>query len=58
MFAEKSEVSYKGTCGEIKFICSSYVVIALTPAKGRQSPYVIVFPSDYSKIKVFKDSEK
>jgi hypothetical protein len=58
MFAEKSEVSYKGLYGTIKFICSSYVVISLTPAQGRQPPLVIVYPSDYSKIQVLKDSEK
>lgn len=58
MFAEKMEVSFKGTYGIIKFICSSYVVVSLKPAEGRQPAHLLVFPTDYSKIQILKDSEK
>lgn len=58
MFAEKMEVFYKGTYGIIKFICSSYVVVSLKPANGRQPAHLLVYPADYSKIQVLKDSEK
>jgi hypothetical protein len=58
MFVEGSEVSYKGMCGVVKFVCSSYIVISLPVPAGRNSPHLIVFPEYYKEVTSFKDSDK
>lgn len=58
MFIENSEVSYKGMNGVVSFICSSYIIIELAAAKGRNSPRLVVYPDQYINVEVFKDSQK
>lgn len=58
MFIENSEVSYKGMNGIVKFICSSYIVIEVAAAKGRNPARLLVYSDQYSKVEVFKDSQK
>lgn len=58
MFIEGSEVSYKGMCGVIKFVCSSYIVITLPAVPGRNPANLLVFPTYYDQVSIFKDSEK
>lgn len=57
-FALNSEVSYKGLFGIVDFIDPEYVVIQLSAKPGRNPPRVVVYHSDFDKIKVLKDSDK
>ena len=58
MFAEKSEVVYRGMCGVIDFVCEQYVVIKLPSSSGYSSPRILVYPENQKEIIVFKDSQK
>ena len=57
MFAEKMEVSYKGMCGIIDFVCDTYVVVEL-PSKSSKlnGARLVVYRENYKKIEVIKDS--
>ena len=58
MFAEKTEVIYRGMCGVIDFVCDQYVVIRLPPVSGYSAPRILVYPEYQKEIIVSKDSQK
>ncbi len=58
IFAENTQVIYKGMCGVIDFICDHYVVIKLSPAPDRNPPRLLVFRYNYKDIEISKASTK
>ena len=58
IFAENTQVTYKGMCGVISFICDQYVVVQLSPAPDRNPPRLVVFRHNYKDIEILKASTK
>lgn len=57
IFAENMEVSYKGMCGVIGFICDSYVVVVVPPSNPRlNGARLLVYRENFKNIEVIKDS--
>jgi len=61
-FSHGSEVVYETSTskhyGIIDFIDHNYIILKTPAAQGRSSPRIVVFPSDYNKVIVLKDSDK
>jgi hypothetical protein len=58
IFAEGTEVTYKGSYGVINFVCETYVVVKFPPSPGRNSPLVLVFRNNYKQLEILKASTK
>ncbi len=58
IFAENTQVIYKGMCGVIDFVCDNYVVVKLPAAPDRNPPRVLVFRHYYKDIEILKASTK
>ncbi len=59
IFAENTQVIYKGTCGVIDFICDEYIVVKLpAAAPDRNPPRLLVFRDNYKDIEIAKASTK
>jgi hypothetical protein len=59
IFAEKTEVYYKGMLGMIVFVCESYVVVSISPkSSNHKSPRLLVYPECYKEIEIPKSSTK
>jgi hypothetical protein len=59
-FSEGLEVQYKDFIGTIRFICNSYVTLCISrfPEEKRRDVCILIFPSEFGKIKLLKESEK
>lgn len=59
IFAEKTEVYYKGMFGVIDFVCEQYVVVQLPAASSKHnSPRLVIYPNYYKEIEIAKSSTK
>lgn len=59
IFAEKTEVYYKGMFGMIDFVCEHYIVVQLPAASLKHnSPRLLVYPQSYKEIEIAKSSTK
>jgi hypothetical protein len=60
MFAEGVMVRYENYIGPITFVGSNYVTICvrLFSEEKRRNVCILVYQKDYSKIELFKQSEK
>ncbi len=58
IFAEGTEVIYKGKYGVIDFVHETYVVVKFPPAPNRNAPRVLVFHHNYKQLEILKASTK
>jgi hypothetical protein len=60
VFAEGTKASYKGHVGVIEFICDEYLTLCICtfPNEKSRNVCIIIYPSDFNKIKLTKESEK
>lgn len=59
IFAEKTEVTYKGFFGVIDFVCDKYIVLQIPPTSSDRNPArLIVFRESYKEIQIYKESTK
>jgi hypothetical protein len=59
-FSEGLEVQYKDFIGTIRFVCNSYVTLCISkfPEEKRRDVCILIFPSEFGKIKLLKESTK
>lgn len=50
MFAEKQPVMFKNMTGLITFICNNYVVMEISPAKGRSPAKLLIYCQNFKDI--------
>jgi hypothetical protein len=58
IFAEGTEVIYKGKSGVINFVCETYVVVEVPSAPDRNPARLLVFRHNYNQIEISKASTK
>lgn len=59
IFAENTQVIYKGMYGVIDFVCDSYVVVQIPNADPKYNPArLLVYRDCYEKIELYKGSTK
>jgi hypothetical protein len=58
IFAEGTEVIYKGKCGVIDFVCETYVVVEVLSVPDRNPARLVVFRHDYKQLEISKASTK
>lgn len=59
MFTKGSEATYKGMCGIISFVGDTYIIFKTPPASSKHnSALLLIYPQDYKKVQLMKDSEK
>lgn len=58
-FAVGFSVRYKEQYGTIRFICEEYITICIREHEDKvRNLCLIVYPQDYSKVHLLKESEK
>lgn len=58
-FSEGIRVKYKDQYGTIRFICEEYITICIREHEEKvRNLCLIVYPKDYSKVHLLKESEK
>lgn len=59
-FSEGLEVQYKDFIGTIRFVCNSYVTLCINqfPEEKRRDVCILIYPSEFDKIKLLKESTK
>jgi hypothetical protein len=59
-FAEGLEVQYKDHIGKVRFICETYITICINsfPEERRRDVCIVVYRSNFDKIKLLKESQK
>jgi hypothetical protein len=59
-FSEGLEVQYKDFIGTIRFVCNSYVTLCISqfPKQKRRDVCILIYPSEFDKIKLLKESTK
>jgi hypothetical protein len=60
IFSEGLEVQYKHFIGTIRFVCNSYVTLCISqfPEDKRRDVCILIYPSEFDKIKLLKESTK
>ena len=59
IFAEKTEVYYRGLYGVIDFVCEQYIVVQLPAASPKHNPpRLVVYSNFYKEIEIAKSSTK
>ena len=54
MFEVNQSVIYRGMSGIITFVDNNYVIMETPPIEGRNSPRLIIYPYNYSKVQTEK----
>jgi hypothetical protein len=54
MFEVNQSVIYRGMSGIITFVDANYVIMETPAAEGRNSPRLIIYNQDYSKVQTEK----
>jgi hypothetical protein len=59
-FTEGLEVQYKDHIGKVRFICETYITICINsfPEERRRDVCIVVYRSNFDKIKLLKESTK
>jgi hypothetical protein len=59
-FSEGLVVQYKDFIGTIRFVCNSYVTFCISqfPEEPRRDVCLLIYPSEFDKIKLLKESTK
>lgn len=60
IFSEGLQVQYKDFVGTIRFVCNSYVTLCIHhfPEEKRRDVCLLIYPSEFDKIKLLKESSK
>lgn len=59
-FHEGLVVQYKDYVGTIQFICNSYITLCINkyPEERLKEVCILIYPEQFGKIKLLKESEK
>jgi hypothetical protein len=59
-FTEGLVVQYKEHIGTIRFICDNYVTLCIShfPEEKRRDVCILIYRSQFSQVKLLKESEK
>jgi hypothetical protein len=54
MFEVNQSVIYRGMSGIITFVDNNYVIMETPAVEGRNSPRLVIYPYNYSKVQTDK----
>jgi hypothetical protein len=59
-FSEGLTVQYKDHIGTIQFICNSYITLCIDECieEPRRDVCILIYPEEFGKIKLLKESQK
>jgi len=60
IYSEGLEIQYKDFIGTIRFVCNSYITfcVRVFPDEKNRDVCILIYPSEFGKIRLLKQSDK